>query len=219
MKPLLSVEEAAAMIGCTLKALRRRVIEHRALKAILVSPEGYRSPFIMGNLPETRYIVSDDGVVVSYVDHTPLGNLRFEYHEVISYLSARVRAERNRVSIDELLGRNTSSDTAIGAESATEPKLNWRMAIQAEAYDLWLRLRASGCNPSVYSISPDMAEWCIKNDIRGGKGQNPTAGTIRNAVLGGSSGWTPPTHSVAQAKKAVAQIAQTAQTKVARKKK
>ena len=42
---------------------------------------------------------------------------------------------------------------------------NWRMQIQAEAYELWLRLRASGCNPSVHSICDDMARWCVKEDI------------------------------------------------------
>ena len=36
---------------------------------------------------------------------------------------------------------------------------NWRMQIQAEAYELWLRFRANGCNPSVYSICDDMAAW------------------------------------------------------------
>jgi hypothetical protein len=94
------------------------------------------------------------------------------------------------------------------------PILDWRMQIQAEAYEYWLRLRASGCNPSVHSICPYMAKWCVEKDIKGGKGQNPRAGTIRNTVLGAGH-WTPPFHSVEQAKKHVAQIAQTAHSKVA----
>ena len=88
---------------------------------------------------------------------------------------------------------------------------NWRMQIQAEAYELWIRFRAKGCNPSVYSICDDMAVWCIRKNIKGGKGKNPRAGTIRNTVLGAGH-WTPPPHSVEQAKKYVEQIARTAQT-------
>ena len=102
---------------------------------------------------------------------------------------------------------------AVGA-SDDKPPTNWRHLVQAEAYEHWLRLRASGCNPTVHSICEDMAKWCVKHNIKGDKGQNPRAGTIRNAVLSAGH-WTPPTHSVEQAKKYVAQIAQTAQTKVA----
>lgn len=93
----------------------------------------------------------------------------------------------------------------------TEPLVNWRHRIQAEAWEHWLRLRASGCNPSVYSICDDMAKWCIKNDIKGGKNKNPSSGTIRNVVLDAGH-WTPPPHSVEAAKKYIEEIAQTAQT-------
>lgn len=93
-------------------------------------------------------------------------------------------------------------------------KMNWRHAIQAEAYEHWIRLRASGCNPSVNSICEDMATWCQKHDVRGGKGQNPRAGTIRNTVLGAGH-WSPPNLSIAQAKEHVAQIARTAQSSAA----
>ena len=71
---------------------------------------------------------------------------------------------------------------AVGALDDTPPT-NWRHLIQAEAYEHWLRLRASGCNPSVYSICGDMAKWCADNEIKGDKGQDPKAGTIRNTVL------------------------------------
>lgn len=101
------------------------------------------------------------------------------------------------------------------ASDSVEPDApDWRMQIQAEAYERWLRLRASGCNPTVHSICDDIAKWCIEQNIKGGKGQNPRAGTIRNTVLGAGH-WTPPHHSVAEAKKHVAQIARTAQTQVA----
>ncbi len=97
---------------------------------------------------------------------------------------------------------------------ASEPLTNWRHRIQAEAWEHWLRLRASGCNPSVHSICDHMAEWCIAQNIIGGKNQHPRAGTIRNAVLGAGH-WKPPHHSVAAAQEYIAQIAQTAQTEVA----
>lgn len=103
---------------------------------------------------------------------------------------------------------------ANSASDGVEPDApDWRMQIQAEAYARWLRLRASGCNPTVHSICDDIAKWCIEQNIKGGKGQNPRAGTIRNTVLGAGH-WTPPHHSVAEAKQ-VAQIARTAQTQVA----
>ena len=101
-----------------------------------------------------------------------------------------------------------------GASESVKADTNWRIQIQAEAYERWLRLRASGCNPSVHSICEDMAKWCIEKDIKGGKGQNPRAGTIRNTVLGAGH-WMPPPHSVEKAKKHIEQIARTAQTQVA----
>ncbi len=107
------------------------------------------------------------------------------------------------------------TESASNGVKATVP--DWRMQIQAEAYARWLRLRAVGCNPSVFSICEDMARWCIEQNIIGGKGQNPKAGTIRNTVLGAGH-WIPPYHSVEQAKmeiERIAQIAQTAQTQVA----
>ena len=77
---------------------------------------------------------------------------------------------------------------------------NWRHRVQAEAWEYWLRLRASGCNPTPHSICEDMARWCIKKNIKGDKGQNPSGRTIRNTVLSAKH-WTQPHHSVAEAKK------------------
>lgn len=103
----------------------------------------------------------------------------------------------------------TAPAPVVAASDGPAPaKPNWRHLIQAEAREHWLRLRASGCNPSIYSICSDMARWCADNGIKGDKGQDPKAGTIRNTVLGGGH-WTPPHHSVAEAKKYIAQIAQT----------
>lgn len=118
--------------------------------------------------------------------------------------------------------QNTAKPAPVMAKSASDNATaivpDWRMQIQAEAYERWLRLRASGCNPTVYSICEDLALWCIQKDIKGGKGQNPRAGTIRNTVLGAGH-WTPPYHSVEQAKNHFEQIARTAQTQVAQTKK
>lgn len=112
-------------------------------------------------------------------------------------------------------GAATPAPVVADGEVTDPAKPNWRHLIQAEAWEHWLRLRASGCNPSVYSISGDLAKWCADKGIKGDKGQDPKAGTIRNSVLGGGN-WTPPHHSVSEAKK---YIAQTAQTKVAQTKK
>jgi hypothetical protein len=109
----------------------------------------------------------------------------------------------------------TSEPNVTDGDATGSAKSNWRYLIQTAAWDHWLRLRASGCNPSVYSICEDMAKWCIEKDIKGDKGQNPRAGTIRNAVLGAGH-WVPPHHSVVEAQK---YIAQTAQTEVAQTKK
>jgi len=96
---------------------------------------------------------------------------------------------------DVVTGQNASPQVS----GAPKPAKDWRFEVQEEAYKLWIRLRAAGCNPSINSICQLLADWCIQKDIRGGKGQNPTAGTIRNAALAGGK-WTPPGLSVAAAK-------------------
>jgi hypothetical protein len=90
-------------------------------------------------------------------------------------------------------------------------KIDGRMKIQAEAYEYWIRLKATGANPTINSTCESMARWCADNGVTTHTGVSPRAGTIRNSILGGSSGWTPPTHSRDQAKEHVAQLAQVAQ--------
>ena len=106
--------------------------------------------------------------------------------------------------------------TTARGTNATEPapagaKPDGRMRIQAEAYELWIRLKASGANPTVHSICGSMAKWCADNNITTHTGVTPRAGTIRNTILGGRSDWQPPKHSRDQAKDHVAQLAQVAQ--------
>lgn len=100
----------------------------------------------------------------------------------------------------------------VGNPSTPPTKMpsNWRMRIQTEAWEHWLRLRSTGCNPSVHSICEDLARWCITNDVRGDLNQNPRAGTIRNTVLGARH-WDPPQHSVEKAREHVSRVAQVAQ--------
>lgn len=100
---------------------------------------------------------------------------------------------------------------ATNLSSASDATSNWRFLIQEAAWKMWIRLRASGCNPTTNSICQDLADWCIKENIKGGKGQNPRAGTIRNAVLGGGK-WSPPDFSVEGAKKYLEQNPQIAMT-------
>lgn len=91
---------------------------------------------------------------------------------------------------------------------------NWKMRVQAEATELFLRLLASGANPTPHSILDSMAQWCRDNEVKTDTNINPSANYLRTHVLGGRH-WSPPTMSREQAKKHVAQVAQVAQTKVA----
>jgi len=114
--------------------------------------------------------------------------------------------------VSELRGDNfPDTPTNTAANTNTSAKPDGRMRIQQEAFEYWIRLKASGANPSVYSICPQIAKWCADNGVTTHTGITPTAGTLRNTILGGSSGWAPPTHSRDQAKEHVARLAQVAQ--------
>ena len=91
---------------------------------------------------------------------------------------------------------------------------NWKMLIQAEAAELFLRLLASGANPTPHSLVKPMANWCRDNEIKTDGNINPSEGYIRTHVLGGGH-WTPPTMNREQARKHVAQVAQTKVAQVA----
>lgn len=91
---------------------------------------------------------------------------------------------------------------------------NWKMLIQAEAAELFLRLLASGANPTPHSLVKPMAKWCRDNEIKTDGNINPSEGYIRTHVLGGDH-WTPPTMNREQARKHVAQVAQTKVAQVA----
>ena len=95
-----------------------------------------------------------------------------------------------------------------------KPATNWRMKIQAEAYEHWIRLLASGCSPTPNSILDDLVTWCATNNVRTDTGIYPGAGHIKNTVINGRL-WTQPTMSREQAKKHVAQVAQVAHSKAA----
>ena len=125
---------------------------------------------------------------------------------------ARQRAKELENRLKELRG-DALPATPVPAVTATSSavKPNGRMRIQAEAFEYWIRLKASGANPTINSICEDMAKWCADNNITTHTGVTPRAGTIRNTILGGSSGWQPPKHSRDQAKDHVAQLAQVAQ--------
>ena len=125
---------------------------------------------------------------------------------------ARRRAAELEKQCSDLRGDNVSSSQTTAADPIPSPATpDGRMKIQAEAYEHWIRLKASGANPSVHSICPDMAKWCANNHITTRTGTTPMAGTIRNTILGGSSGWEPPTHSRDQAIEHVARLEQVAQ--------
>lgn len=117
--------------------------------------------------------------------------------------------------LQELRGdvHSPSHGAAVGP-SPTAAKPDGRMKIQAEAYEHWVRLKASGANPTVHSICDSMAKWCANNGVTTHTGVTPRAGTIRNTILGGNSGWKPPTHSRDQAQAHIEQLAQVAQQAV-----
>lgn len=104
------------------------------------------------------------------------------------------------------------------ASEGTAPAVpNWKMRVQTEATELFIRLLASGANPTQHSILDSMVTWCCNHEIKtDGKngGINPSRGYLRTHVLGGGH-WTPPTMSREQAKKHVAQVAQTKVAQVA----
>ncbi len=106
----------------------------------------------------------------------------------------------------------------VAASDGTAPALpNWKMRVQAEATELFIRLLASGANPTPHSILDSLVTWCRDNEIKtAGKngGINPSNGYLRTHVLGGGH-WTPPTMSREQAKRHVAQVAQTKVAQVA----
>jgi hypothetical protein len=101
------------------------------------------------------------------------------------------------------------------ADKATaKPATNWRMQIQAEAYEHWIRLLASGCSPTPNSILDYLVTWCATNNVRTDTGIYPGAGHIKNTVINGRL-WPQPTMSREQAKKHVAQVEQVAHSKAA----
>jgi len=126
--------------------------------------------------------------------------------------AAKLALAEIEAKVKELRGDfypEASAGAAVNVDTNTKP--DGRMLIQQEAYEHWIRLKASGANPSVHSICQHMAKWCGDNNVTTHTGTTPRAGTIRNAILGGSSGWEPPTHSRDQAREHVAQLAQVAQ--------
>jgi len=112
--------------------------------------------------------------------------------------------------------QNTATPAPVesGSDGPAPAVPNWKMRVQTEATELFLRLLASGANPTPHSLVKPMAQWCRDNDIFTDGGINPSDGYLRTHVLGGGH-WTPPTMSREQAKKHVAQVAQTKVAQVA----
>jgi hypothetical protein len=93
------------------------------------------------------------------------------------------------------------------------PLDDWKMQCQAEAYEQWFRLRATGANPSVRGISEHIARWCVQNEIRTtGNTICPSHAYLKTHVLGGKH-WKPPLNMTVEAAKA--HVAQVAQEKIA----
>lgn len=140
----------------------------------------------------------------------PLSDLRFKRDDV----------ERVAEIINQQKTAPATPAPVVAAKAATVGKAtdktatNWRMKIQAEAYEHWIRLLASGCSPTPHSILDYLATWCATNNVRTDTGIYPRAGYIKNTAINGKL-WTPPNISREQAKKQVAQVAQTNVAQVA----
>jgi hypothetical protein len=63
-------------------------------------------------------------------------------------------------------------------------QVSWRHRVQQEAAALYLRLRASGANPSVSDLAKSLAPWCEKKKIFAERGKPPSVQYIRVHVLG-----------------------------------
>jgi hypothetical protein len=96
------------------------------------------------------------------------------------------------------------------------PLDDWKMQCQAEAYEQWVRMRATGANPTVRGISKHVAKWCRLIDVcTTGYGKHPGETYLRTHVLGGKH-WKPPLNmSVEDAIAHVAQAKIMAQAAVA----
>lgn len=76
-------------------------------------------------------------------------------------------------------------------QEESPPLTNWKMKIQAEAADMFKRLRKTGAQPKVHSVVDSLAAWCRENDIKTDTDTYPSAGYLRTHVLS-SKHWTPP---------------------------
>ncbi len=80
---------------------------------------------------------------------------------------------------------------AGAGKKAPKQSPSWKHLIQIEATRKFIALRASGANPTVASITEDLAKWCRIQNIKTDGGIYPTGNYIRTHVLGGKH-WTPP---------------------------
>lgn len=99
--------------------------------------------------------------------------------------SLEVKIDAKEASRKELV---PAQSDVVGSDASPE---HWKMRVQAEAADMFVRLRKSGANPTVYSILDDLVRWCAKNDVRTKQGVIPKAAYLRVHVLSGKH-WTPP---------------------------
>lgn len=63
-------------------------------------------------------------------------------------------------------------------------QISWRHRVQQEAAAMYLRLRASGADPSVSDLANSLAQWCKNNKIVAERGKHPSAHYIRVHVIG-----------------------------------
>jgi hypothetical protein len=115
--------------------------------------------------------------VTSSSAYTPIVSLQsFSQWLLASGIQVKLKAPRRKIT------QQTKTHATKGI---------WKMQIQAEAAQLFKRLRASRASPTVHSILPTIVQWCRTNNVKTDGGIFPSEGYLRTHVLGARH-WSPP---------------------------
>ena len=97
---LLDIDEAAAMLQCSVAKVRQMVIGDRTLAAVHEDYQGFRDTFELRGL--RLFDVDDLGAITDVRTNRPAGFLRFDLAEVVRVLSEQAHWEANAAPLSEL---------------------------------------------------------------------------------------------------------------------
>ena len=121
---LLDIDEAAAMLQCSVAKVRQMVIGDRTLAAVHEDHRGFRDTFELRGL--RLFDVDDLGAITDVRTNRPAGFLRFDLAEVVRVLSERAHWEANAAPLSRLfhpaLGESEPKAVNQPAHSAKQPK-------------------------------------------------------------------------------------------------